>query len=51
MDANAVADIAVDNPPTSLPTLTPTNEDAATHSNVDTNAIADSVAVDRGTPT
>ena len=51
MDTNAFFDIVTDNSPTSLPTLTPTTEDAATHSNVDTNAIADSVAVDRGTPT
>ena len=44
MDAIAVADIVADNSPTSLPTPPPTTEDPATHSDVDTNAVVDTVA-------
>jgi hypothetical protein len=34
-----------------LPTPLPTIEEAATHSDVDTNAVADTVADNQGTPT
>jgi hypothetical protein len=44
VDTNAVADIVTDNSPTSLTTPPPTTEGPAAHSDVDTSAVADTVA-------